>query len=80
MDRDAKVSGLITFTGQAEDNVMVKKLAVTIDGYNLKNNVAEEFVIAYGTAENAVSITSPATELVTDDDHLTIEWSSGLYC
>ncbi len=46
MDRDAKVSGLITFTGQAEDNVMVKKLAVTIDGYNLSNNVAQEFDIA----------------------------------
>ena len=40
---------------------------------------AEEFVIAYGTVENAVSITSPATELVTDDDHLNVEWSSDLY-
>lgn len=46
MDRDAKVSGMITFTGRAEDNVMVKKLAVIIDGYNLSNNVAQEFVIA----------------------------------
>lgn len=57
MDRDAKVSGMITFTGRAEDNVMVKKLAVTIDGYNSDN----ELVIASRNDSNVWTSTSMET-------------------
>ncbi len=42
LDRDAKVSGMITFDGTATDNVIVEKIKVVIPGYNSGN----EFVIA----------------------------------
>ena len=41
-DRDAKVSGKISFDGVATDNVIVEKIKVKIPGYNSGN----EFVIA----------------------------------
>ena len=41
-DRDAKVSGMITFDGVASDNVIVEKIKIAIPGYNSGN----EFVIA----------------------------------
>ena len=41
-DRDAKVSGMITFEGTATDNVTVNKISVMIPGYNDD----EEFTIA----------------------------------
>ncbi len=33
-DADPKVSGIIKFTGSAQDDVMLKKLAITIPGFN----------------------------------------------
>lgn len=42
LDRDAKVSGMITFDGVASDNVIVDKIKIAIPGYNSGN----EFVIA----------------------------------
>lgn len=43
LDRDAKVSGKITFVGTATDNVSVQKLSVKISGYN----DSDEFDIAW---------------------------------
>ena len=42
LDRDAKVSGMITFDGVASDNVIVDKIKIAIPGYYSGN----EFVIA----------------------------------
>ncbi|MBR5032778.1 MAG: hypothetical protein IKX70_03850 [Treponema sp.] len=42
LDRDPKVSGMITFDGVASDNVIVDKIKIAIPGYNNGN----EFIIA----------------------------------
>ena len=42
LDRDPKVSGMITFDGVASDNVIVNTIKITIPGYNSGN----EFIIA----------------------------------
>ena len=63
-DRDAKVSGKISFDGVATDNVIVEKIKVKIPGYNSGN----EFVIAQRDSSATTTAGWTSTNMYYEDD------------